>query len=106
MEATEARGNEPVREVLASVDGLRVQAVTIAPGQRIPWHRHSEVSDTIVAVTGQVVVEFRDEAPQRLAPGDRITVAPGVEHSVHGAADGACQFINLHAGGVYDFVAS
>ena len=98
---------EPVREVLASAPGLRVQLVTIAPGQRIPWHHHTEVSDTIVAIVGPVVVQFRDGAPpHRLEAGERLTIVPGTEHTVSGEGGGACRFVNLHAGGTYDFVAA
>ncbi|MDA0302088.1 MAG: cupin domain-containing protein [Chloroflexi bacterium] len=97
----------PVREVLATADGLRVQLVTIAPGQSIPRHRHTEVSDTLVAVLGTVVVEVDgDEAAHRLEPGERFTIPPGTVHRVHGEHDGACRFLNLHAGGTYDFVAA
>lgn len=95
----------PLREVLASVEGLRVQMVTLADGQSIPRHRHAEVSDTLVAVQGIVVVEVDgDQASRVLEPGDRMTIPAGTAHRVHGADDGACRFINLHAGGAYDFV--
>jgi quercetin dioxygenase-like cupin family protein len=100
-------GGAPLREVLASTDGLRVQMVTIAPGQEIPRHRHSQVVDTLIAVQGTTVIEIDGEAaPHRLEPGDRLTIPVGTVHRVRGEHDGACRFINLHAGGAYDFVPS
>ena len=102
---SENRG-DPIRDVLASVEGLRVQLVTVAPEQRIPWHRHTDVSDTIVAILGPVIVEMRDGSPaRRLEPGDRLTIPAGTAHTVHGLDGAACRFVNLHAGGSYDFVA-
>ena len=100
-------GGAPLREVLASAEGLRVQMVTIAPGQEIARHRHSEVADTLIALQGTVVIEIDGEvAPHRLGPGDRLTIPAGTVHRVRGEHGGACRFINLHAGGAYDFVAS
>jgi quercetin dioxygenase-like cupin family protein len=93
----------PVREVLATVDGLRVQLVTIDTGQRIPWHMHTAVSDTIVAVTGVVDVEAATDGHHLLQPGERWTIQAGTAHAVSGEADGPCRFLNLHAGGEYDF---
>ena len=34
------------REVIAQVKGLRTQILTIGPDQCVPWHHHSEVTDT------------------------------------------------------------
>lgn len=96
--------HEPTRELLGEAPGLRVQLVTVAPGQRVRWHRHSVVSDTIVAVQGTVVVETRDPAERRaLQPGDRTTLPAGTAHTVAGDGGAACRFINVHAGGAYDF---
>jgi quercetin dioxygenase-like cupin family protein len=91
---------------LATVPGLRVQFVTLAAGQSVPLHRHSEVSDTILPVVGPVVVEM--QAPgvlHRLAPGERLTIPAGTPHLVHGEDGAPCRFLNLHAGGAYDFQA-
>ena len=93
----------PVREVLATADGLRVQMVTIEAGQRIPWHMHTSVSDTIVAVTGVVDVEVASEGHHLLKPGERWTIPERTTHTVSGEGDGPCRFLNLHAGGEYDF---
>lgn len=95
-------GAEPVRELLASAQGLRVQLVTIEAGQRIPWHRHTSVSDTIIAVAGVVDVEIEGEGHHLLRGGERWTIPPGTAHTVSGEA-APCRFVNLHAGGEYDF---
>jgi quercetin dioxygenase-like cupin family protein len=101
----EATGGEAVREVLGEVEGLRVQLVTLEPGQRIGWHRHTAATDTLVCVAGTVIVETRDPGERRtLAPGERLTILVGVVHTVSGEAQATCRFINVHAGGVYDFV--
>jgi quercetin dioxygenase-like cupin family protein len=100
----DAEGEEPLREVLAEADGLRVQIVTVAPGQRIRWHQHTAVSDTIVAVAGVVIVETAEPpARHRLASGERLTIAAGTAHTVSGEGGAPCRFVNVHSGGRYDF---
>ena len=34
------------REVVAETDTLRVGILTLAAGQEVPWHYHSQVTDT------------------------------------------------------------
>ena len=102
----ETGAGEPLRELLGEAEGLRVQIVTLAPGQQIGWHRHGAVADTIVAVQGTVVVETREPAGQRaLTSGERLTLPIGAAHRVSGAGGTACRFVNVHAGGAYDFQA-
>ena len=43
---------------------------------------------------------------QVLEPGQRLTIAAGVVHRVGGEGGTACRFLNVHAGGAYDFRAS
>jgi quercetin dioxygenase-like cupin family protein len=95
---------EPLREVLAEVEGLRVQIVTIGPGQRVRWHEHTAAADTIVAVVGSIVVETTaPSARHRLEPGERMTIPAGTAHTVSGGGEAACRFLNIHSGGAYDF---
>jgi quercetin dioxygenase-like cupin family protein len=72
----------------------------------VPWHYHTEISDSFVCLEGPMVVETR--APRhiyRLLPGERCAVPPKTAHYVHGEADGACKFLIVQGVGVYDFVA-
>ena len=72
----------------------------------MPWHYHTEISDSFVCLKGPMVVETR--APRhvyRLVPGERCAVPPKTAHYVHGEADGPCKFLNVQGVGVYDFVA-
>ena len=94
---------EPRREVLATTDGLRVQLVTVSRGQRIPWHQHTVVSDTIVAVSGVVDIELSGAQHRELQPGQRWTIPPQTPHTVSGLLGEPCAFVNLHSGGDYDF---
>ena len=81
-------------ELVAEGADLRVQVLSLAAGQCVPWHYHSEISDSFVCLEGPMVVETR--APRhvyRLPPDERCAVPPKTAHYVHGEADGPCRFL-------------
>src|SRR5204863_4301548 len=78
------------RELVAEGSDLRVQVLTLAAGQCVPWHYHSEITDAFVCLEGPMVVETR--APRNeylLMPGQRCAVPPKTAHYVHGEDGGA-----------------
>jgi quercetin dioxygenase-like cupin family protein len=102
-----SRGNYEIagREIVAEGADLRVQVLTLAGGQSVPWHYHSAITDSFVCLEGPMVVETR--APRntyRLLPGERCAVLPRTAHYVHGEAGGACKFLVIQGVGIYDFV--
>ncbi len=93
------------REIVAEGADLRVQVLTLAGGQCVPWHYHSAISDSFVCLEGPMVVETR--APRtryRLDPGQRCAVPPKTAHYVHGEDGGLCKFLIIQGVGIYDFV--
>lgn len=93
------------RELVAEGTDIRVQVLTLAAGQCVPWHYHSEISDSFVCLEGQTVVETKAPGETyRLAPGQRCTVDPGAAHTVHGKDNGPCKFMIIQGVGTYDFL--
>lgn len=93
------------RETLAEVPGLRVRRLTLDAGQCVPWHYHSEITDTFFCMRGPMCIETREPtALQRLMPGESIAVPPGTPHYVRGEDDKPCQFMIVQGVGTYDFV--
>jgi quercetin dioxygenase-like cupin family protein len=93
------------REVVAEGAGLRVQVLTLAAGQCIPWHYHSEITDAFVCLEGPMVVETRVPRNEYLlTPGQRCAVPPKTAHYVHGKSNGPCKCLIVQGVGVYDFV--
>lgn len=93
------------RELVAEGADLRVTVLTLAAGECVPWHYHSEVTDSFVCLTGEVVVETRaPRASHVLAPGERCAVGPKTAHLVHGKDEAPCQFMIVQGVGVYDFM--
>lgn len=106
MEKQHARTSYEIadRELVAEGVGLRVQVLTLAAGQCVPWHYHSEIVDTFVCLEGPMVVETR--APRDdylLMPGQRCAVRPRTAHYVHGQANGALQVSDCPRGGSLRF---
>lgn len=92
------------RELIAESAGLRMQILTLAAGQEVPWHWHSEVTDTFWCMEGPMVIETR--APQtvvELQAGQMHAVRPKTAHRVTGKDGGRCRFALLQGVGAYDF---
>ena len=102
-----SRGDYPIerRELVAEGADLRVTVLTLAAGQCVPWHYHSEITDSFVCLEGPMVVETRaPRATHELSAGERCAVPPKTAHYVHGKDDGRCRFMIVQGVGVYDFV--
>lgn len=65
-------------EVVSEAPGLRVVVLTLGPGQSIPWHWHSAVTDEAFGLEG--------EARSRAAGAAR-DASPDARQAQHGAAE-------------------
>ena len=93
------------REVVAKVKDLRASILTVGPGQCVPWHHHSEVTDTVFCIEGPMLVETRSpDEEQILAPGDMTAISPGQPHRVSGVGGDRCKFLIIQGVGDYDYV--
>ena len=93
------------RELVSEADGLRVQILTLGPGECVPWHYHSAVADIFICLDGTTVVETRaPRARHELAPGATCVVPPKTAHQVTGKGGAGCRFTIVQGVGVYDFI--
>jgi quercetin dioxygenase-like cupin family protein len=93
-----------IRVVVRGADVL-VREYTLDPGEAIPWHRHSEVSDYYYGIEGVVVIETR--APDtriELGMGRNATVSPPTVHHVSNQSAQVCRFLLVQGVGQHDFV--
>ncbi len=91
-------------EILAESPELRMVVLTLAQGQEVPWHWHSDVADRFFCLQGPMVVETR--APREifeLKAGETCVVPARCAHRVTGKNGGACRFGLLQGVGIYDF---
>ena len=93
------------REVIAKTAGLSVTLFTLAPGEALPWHFHSEIADIFFCLEGRIGVETRSPKARRvLRPGERLSIAPRTVHLVTNADSGTSRYLLVQGGGKYDFV--
>jgi quercetin dioxygenase-like cupin family protein len=91
--------------VVAKGTDVLVREYTLDPGEAIPWHRHSEVSDYYYGLEGMVVIETRNPAARHeIGVGQFATVPPPTVHHVSNPGARACRFLLVQGVGQYDFV--
>ncbi len=96
-----------VREVRVVAKGadVLVREYTLDPGEAIPWHKHSEVSDYYYGLEGIVVVDTRDPAAHHeIGVGKQATVTPPTVHHVSNPGSRPCRFLLIQGVGRYDFI--
>jgi len=93
------------RELIAQAPGLRVQVLTVGRGQCVPWHHHTEITDTFFCLEGETVLELRDPTKVvRLQVGERAEVPALRPHRVTAGGELRCRFVIVQGVGDYDYV--
>ena len=90
--------------VVMQTDDVRVLEMTLAPGEEVPWHWHSEVDDMFYCRTGAATIETR--APRNrvvVAAGEKFVVPVRTAHRVHNAGTEPCHVLVIQGIGAYDF---
>jgi quercetin dioxygenase-like cupin family protein len=93
-------------EVVMEGQDMRAVVLTLAGGQCVPWHYHSDITDSFICLEGPMTIETRaPRAVHTLLPGQRCEVPPKTAHYVHGNDGRPCKFMVLQGVGEYDNVA-
>ena len=91
--------------VIAKGADVLVREYVLAPGEFIPWHHHTQVTDHYYGLEGRVLIETRAPATRReLNPGESTTVTPPTAHHTSNSSDKPCRFLLIQGVGQYDFV--
>jgi quercetin dioxygenase-like cupin family protein len=85
--------------------GFRITELQLSPTQTVPWHTHTNVSDTFYVLEGtmRLFLQNPKEAIE-LKPGQICQVAPGRPHLVTNAGTSSMTFLVLQGVGEYDYV--
>ena len=90
--------------VIAKGADVLVREYVLGPGEFIPWHHHTQVTDHYYGLEGIVLVETRAPPVRReLNPGESATVTPPTAHHVSNASGKPCRFLLIQGAGQYDF---
>ena len=89
----------------AARPGFRIAELQISPTQKVPWHYHSNVSDTFYVVEGAIRIFLQQPKEEvRLERGQTCSVAPRRPHLVVNGGKSSATFLVLQGIGEYDFV--
>jgi quercetin dioxygenase-like cupin family protein len=92
-------------KVVVQTADVRVVEYAPEPGERHPWHYHSQVLDRFYCLEGLIGVELRSPAQEVLLhPGETCVVPSGIVHRVGNAASGVSRYLLVQGIGRYDFV--
>ena len=85
--------------------GFRIAELQLSPKQKVPWHTHSNISDTFYVLEGQMRLFLQDPKEEvNLKPGEVYAVRPTRPHLVTNSGTTSLTFLILQGVGEYDFV--
>ena len=84
---------------------FRINELQLSPTQTVPWHAHTNISDTFYVLDGKLRLFFRDPKEDvLLEPGESYAVRPGRPHLVTNAGETSMTILVLQGVGEYDYV--
>ena len=107
--APPTNSNYSVKNIETVVAGKDVQAriFTLAPGEVIPWHSHSESTDYYFVLGGKLTIERRTPDDRRaIAVGERYQINAGNSHTLSNREAEDCRFLLLQGTGRFDWIKS
>ena len=91
--------------VVAKGADVLVREYTLDPGEAVPWHHHTTVSDHYYGLEGSVLIEMRNPAVRHeVNAGQTVTVTPPIAHHVSNPGSAPCRFLLIQGVGQHDFV--
>jgi len=96
-----------VKRIETVMVGSDVQArlFTLAPGDTIPWHYHTESVDHYFVLAGTLTVQTSEpEETSTIGLGGAHRIAPGTAHLITNRSDADCRFLLLQGVGKYDWI--
>jgi mannose-6-phosphate isomerase-like protein (cupin superfamily) len=89
----------------AARPGFRITELQLSPTQKVPWHTHSNISDTFYVLEGEMKLFLQEPKEEvNLKPGEVYVVRPRRPHLVTNGDTKALTFLVLQGVGEYDFV--
>ena len=93
-----------MEEVLIKTDSVSVRIMELEAGEALPWHYHSEVTDQVFALDGEIEIQLRSpDEKVALMPGERCEVSTGRVHRVVNMFQGKTKYLLIQGVGKYDF---
>jgi len=91
-------------KTLHAQSDVRITHTILGPGEEIPWHAHSEVTDTFYVVKGVLTIMMRIPTHEvTLRPGETHQTSARQQHRVVNNGTSRAEFFLIQGIGVYDF---
>src|SRR5215469_467554 len=85
--------------------GFHITELQLSPKQKVPWHTHTNVSDTVYVLEGQMRLFLQDPKEEvNLKPGEVYVVRAARPHLVTNGGTKSLTFLVLQGVGEYDYV--
>jgi quercetin dioxygenase-like cupin family protein len=92
-------------EPVAVGSDVQARLFTLAPGEEIPWHFHSAVTDWYFVLEGALSIETRAPRDRRLLEvGERFSIPPKTAHLIGNPGATDTRFLLVQGVGAYDFM--
>jgi quercetin dioxygenase-like cupin family protein len=92
-------------EPIAVGSDVQARLFTLAPGETIPWHFHSAVTDWYFVLEGVLSIETRAPADGRaLVVGESYQIPPETAHLIANRSAADTRFLLVQGVGRYDFL--
>ena len=89
----------------AARPGFRISELQLSPTQKVPWHTHTNISDTFYVLEGHLRMYLQNPKEEvNLGVGEVYVVKPQRPHLVTNAGTTSLTFLILQGVGEYDFV--
>jgi mannose-6-phosphate isomerase-like protein (cupin superfamily) len=89
----------------AARSGFRITELQLSPTQRVPWHSHTNISDTFYVLSGHMRLFLNNPKQEvNLNPGDVFVAKPERPHMVTNGGTTSLVFLVLQGMGEYDYV--
>jgi quercetin dioxygenase-like cupin family protein len=101
------RPNYQVKRVEPVMVGTDMQGrlFTLAPGDEIPWHCHSECADFYFVLEGALTVMTRKlKREKTIRVGEHYRIASGTPHLISNRSAADCRFLLLQGVGKCDWI--
>ena len=93
-------------QVIIQTETVKVRIMELEPGEVTPWHHHTEITDNMFGLAGEILVMMKNPEERRLlSPGGHCTVATGRVHQVtNNLQSGNSSYLLVQGVGTYDFI--
>lgn len=95
-------------ETLIQTENVRIRIIELRPAETAPFHHHTEITDNMFGVSGEIVVRLKNPDEEvLLTPGVRCKINAGRKHQVANKLDSSpSEYLLIQGVGRYDFIES